>query len=54
MSAEWAAMLRKAGISVREQQQHMELIRNALEICTIDKSSGTVKYMNDLSSSTSK
>ncbi|KAM7533402.1 hypothetical protein Aperf_G00000125895 [Anoplocephala perfoliata] len=53
MSAEWAAMLRKAGISVREQQQHMELIRNALEICTIDKSSGTVKYMNDLSSSTS-
>ncbi|VDN98607.1 unnamed protein product [Rodentolepis nana] len=53
MPAEWAAMLRKAGISVREQQQHMELLRNALEICTIDKSTGTVKYMNDLSSSTS-
>ena len=32
----------------------MEVIRNALEICTIDKSIGKVKYMNDLSSGTSK
>uniref|UniRef100_A0A5K3EY90 non-specific serine/threonine protein kinase n=1 Tax=Mesocestoides corti TaxID=53468 RepID=A0A5K3EY90_MESCO len=53
MPAEWAAMLRRAGISVREQQQHMELLCNALEICTIEKSTGTVKYMNDLSNHTS-
>ncbi|KAL5964261.1 Serine/threonine-protein kinase PAK 3 [Taenia solium] len=49
MPAGWAAMLRKAGISMREQQQHMEVIWNALEICTTNKSTGTVKYMNDLS-----
>ncbi|EUB60114.1 Serine/threonine-protein kinase PAK [Echinococcus granulosus] len=49
MPAGWAAMLRKAGISMRDQQQHMEVIWNALEICTTNKSTGTVKYMNDLS-----
>ncbi|CDS35726.1 p21 activated protein kinase 1 Dpak1 [Echinococcus multilocularis] len=49
MPAGWAAMLRKAGISMRDQQKHMEVIWNALEICTTNKSTGTVKYMNDLS-----
>lgn len=46
-------MLRKAGISVGEQQQHLEVIRNALELCTIEKSSASVKYMNEFSNDTS-